>query len=507
MSKWAALAGSNGGMAVSAVAVAAVAIGAGVYVSSRNTEVTPVAQPVAEAVQTPTEDVAVQPAPTPTPDPEPEVVAEVAEAPEPPSIDEVRLEADGLTIIAGRAAPGSEVSVLLDGAKNTSVTTDAGGSFAAITILPPSAKAQVLTVVQRVGEDEIASVDEIILAPQAQVVVEADPVPEPAAPVDEDPDAPVVAEAAPEVDDDANTPEVEEIARVEDRAPEPVAEPVATQDATPKVATVAEPEPEDAGEDAEIVVAEVEPEPVVPEPVKVEPANPEPVEIVEAAPEAPQPAETAPEAPAPQVAAIASPEPEINEPTASETPEVIPEPPQPASRQVTVLKSTEDGVELLNTASPQVLENIELDTISYSQTGDVQLAGRAQEEAEVVRIYVNNRPVVDLGVDADGRWQGDLPQIDTGVYTLRVDELDSEGKVTSRVETPFRREDPAVLAEIDDPSASAKQITVQAGNTLWGIARDRYGEGRLFVQVFEANRDRIRNADLIFPGQVFALPE
>ena len=48
---------------------------------------------------------------------------------------------------------------------------------------------------------------------------------------------------------------------------------------------------------------------------------------------------------------------------------------------------------------------------------------------------------------------------------------------------------------------------MQAGNTLWGIARERYGEGRLFVQVFEANRERIRDADLIFPGQVFALPE
>jgi nucleoid-associated protein YgaU len=49
-------------------------------------------------------------------------------------------------------------------------------------------------------------------------------------------------------------------------------------------------------------------------------------------------------------------------------------------------------------------------------------------------------------------------------------------------------------------------ITVQPGFTLWAIARDRFGDGVLYVQVFEANRDRISDPDLIFPGQVFTLP-
>lgn len=49
-------------------------------------------------------------------------------------------------------------------------------------------------------------------------------------------------------------------------------------------------------------------------------------------------------------------------------------------------------------------------------------------------------------------------------------------------------------------------VTVQPGFTLWAIARDQFGEGILYVQVYEANKDRIRNPDLIYPGQVFALP-
>ncbi|MEL6702574.1 MAG: LysM peptidoglycan-binding domain-containing protein, partial [Pseudomonadota bacterium] len=55
---------------------------------------------------------------------------------------------------------------------------------------------------------------------------------------------------------------------------------------------------------------------------------------------------------------------------------------------------------------------------------------------------------------------------------------------------------------IDEPV-----MTVQPGATLWAIARDRYGSGAQFVKVFEANRDRIANPDLIYPGQVFDLPE
>jgi nucleoid-associated protein YgaU len=50
-------------------------------------------------------------------------------------------------------------------------------------------------------------------------------------------------------------------------------------------------------------------------------------------------------------------------------------------------------------------------------------------------------------------------------------------------------------------------ITVQPGFTLWGIATDMMGEGTMYVQVFEANKDKIRDPDLIYPGQVFTLPQ
>jgi nucleoid-associated protein YgaU len=53
----------------------------------------------------------------------------------------------------------------------------------------------------------------------------------------------------------------------------------------------------------------------------------------------------------------------------------------------------------------------------------------------------------------------------------------------------------------------AQIITVQPGYTLWGIARSSYGRGILYVRVFEANRSQIRNPNLIYPGQVFTIPQ
>ncbi len=48
--------------------------------------------------------------------------------------------------------------------------------------------------------------------------------------------------------------------------------------------------------------------------------------------------------------------------------------------------------------------------------------------------------------------------------------------------------------------------TVARGDSLWRISRMTYGEGTHYSLVFRANRDRIRNPDRIYPGQVFVLP-
>ncbi len=178
----------------------------------------------------------------------------------------------------------------------------------------------------------------------------------------------------------------------------------------------------------------------------------------------------------------------------------------------TIMLADSEGVRVLQNggAAPQVVDNVSIDAINYDSAGEVALTGRSSGQSSV-RIYLDNKAILDATVGADGQWRAELPEIDTGTYTLRVDELDVEGDVVSRTETPFRRESVEAIQALDLGGATERAavalITVQPGNTLWGIARDKYGEGLLYVRVFEANAGRIRDPDLIYPGQIFTVPD
>jgi len=254
-----------------------------------------------------------------------------------------------------------------------------------------------------------------------------------------------------------------------------------------------------------VVVAEVEPE-VAPE-AEIE------VEIAQADPVAEPASDAAPEAVAeavPDVETDVVPEvvAEVEAPEVAPrvAPEAVQEPASP-----TIVLADESGVRVLQGAaqpevpsqSPEVVANLVIDTITYDTSGDVALSGRGQG-AGFARVYLDGKPVQTVQIAPDGTWRTPLPDVDAGVYRLRIDELDAQGTVTSRVETPFQREEPAIVAQA---AGRANVVTVQEGFTLWAIAEDRFGSGVEYVRVYEANRDLIRDPDLIYPGQVFALPE
>ncbi len=401
---------------------------------------------------------------------EPEPVAE----PVAPSFDIVRIEPNGSSLIAGTAAPGSQIIVQVGDEEFAKVTADGQGKFVAMFDLPASDSARAVSL-RSIGEDgaEVASDDTVFIQPQQIVVAEAP-------------------------------------------APEPVAEP--KDDA----ATKAEQE------------AAVEPAPA----------------------------------------------------------------PAPAPQSPTVVVANKDGVRVLQSAvdSDPVLQSaVVIEVITYTDSGDVTFAGRAANE-QFVRLYLDNAPIGGVRADQSGQWSGTFADIDPGIYTLRADQIDDSGKVTSRFETPFQRvrrdtvvallaeqraneaapadvqkaetqpdpaateeepttttaetttdsrpeevaatapgasqepeqtaaaepeatsEAPAQSAEVATPVTpeptpadipiprGPQSVTVQPGNTLWAIAEANYGEGIKYVEVFQANRDKIRDPDLIYPGQIFTVP-
>ena len=49
--------------------------------------------------------------------------------------------------------------------------------------------------------------------------------------------------------------------------------------------------------------------------------------------------------------------------------------------------------------------------------------------------------------------------------------------------------------------------TVVKGDTLSKIAKQYYGSAGQWKRIYEANKDTIKNPDLIYPGQTFKIPE
>ena len=162
----------------------------------------------------------------------------------------------------------------------------------------------------------------------------------------------------------------------------------------------------------------------------------------------------------------------------------------------------DDGNDLKILAPIQVssVDSITLDTISYTQDSSTELAGRARLDNSI-RIYLNNKLESEVKVNESGAWKTTLSDIQSGVYTLRLDELNENGIVEGRLELPFKREEEALIQAMGEGS-----ITVQPGNSLWRIARKYYGKGIQYVEIFERNSHLIKDPDLIYPGQIFSLP-
>ncbi len=382
-----------------------------------------------------------------------------------PEIKDVRIAPDGAAVIAGFALGGTAVDILLDGEPLQRVTAEPNGAFVALLSLGPSDRPRRLSLIADPDGAAVVSEQEIYMAP----------LPAPVAVVNSDADAASGEAQAMASPEQVATPDV---------APIVVPDPVSTEP-EPTFAAISDPTAADPGGATEADVAPADAaalQSAAPSVVATAPGSADnSAALVDAGPAAPA--------------------------TALAPPTKLARPP--------VLLSDAEGVRVLQPASaanstPEVTSSVALDTITYDAAGEVLLAGRAGA-AGFIRVYLDNEPISDTPIAPSGAWSIDLPQVDTGIYTLRVDQVDAQGAVVSRIETPFQREEPAaVAAAMADQTVDGFDIavkTVQPGATLWAIARERYGEGILYVRVFEANRDRIRDPNLIYPGQVFVIPK
>jgi len=145
--------------------------------------------------------------------------------------------------------------------------------------------------------------------------------------------------------------------------------------------------------------------------------------------------------------------------------------------------------------------DLTLKSLSYDEEGTVSLSGQAEPGSTVVP-YLDGKAAGEAVADEEGNWRLTLGDpLEEGQYDLRVDEVNESGDVVARLATTFQQ------APLTMPTTDALLVVIQPGNNLWLIARQVYGGGMHYTQIFEANRNQIADPDLIYPGQIFVLPD
>ncbi len=381
----------------------------------------------------------------------------------PPKLETVRIDDDGTALVAGMAYPGSILEILVHEEVVESITLGQDGNFAVLFDIELKDRPQVISIRSIDGETVLVSDETMIVAPKIIELAQADPA---------DNQTQKQSEGAENSTEVGVSPKEKSETTSEENSSSDLAAETDLEEETEKAA----------------------------EANNISNDNVDKADLTNKTPQLAQPTEEKIEEDVQQIL--------TQEPSDSD---LIPNTVSNKAEQPTVLLADSEGVKVVQSGKtgPNVMTDVMFDTINYSKDGDVAVTGRGTPES-IVHFYLDNSPVASAAVDQTGYWSADLSDVEAGVYTLRLDQLDQSGKVSSRIESPFKREDRSVLVDQMQDIASPARInviTVQPGNTLWAISRERYGRGILYVQVFDANKDKIRDPDLIYPGQIFDLPD
>ena len=153
------------------------------------------------------------------------------------------------------------------------------------------------------------------------------------------------------------------------------------------------------------------------------------------------------------------------------------------------------------TTTSKMTTRFTVDVVDYDDHGNLSIGGIATAAARV-NLYLDGEFLGHATADADGYWAlTPARRVTPGLYTLRADRTDDAGKVVARISLPFSR------AENLTSMAEGTYVIVQPGNSLWRLARRAYGSGFSYSVIFAANKSEIVDPDMIFPGQVFRLPQ
>ena len=240
---------------------------------------------------------------------------------------------------------------------------------------------------------------------------------------------------------------------------------------------------------------------------------------------------------------LRSKQPDGKQATSKQSVAVALEPKQTDRPVVALMTPDKPTVVLSQPAAPKPAAGaVVVEAVEIEPGGKFHVSGRAGSGA-AVRLYLNDSFIAPVTAGADGRFAITINEgVAPGSYRVRLDEVESNsGAVRARAEVPFNVPDTVVTGSVPAQATASKRpdiaaaqqpqlaaaaatvlpdggspsavvvpkiatTTVSRGDSLWRISRLTYGAGTRYAVIYKANREQIRNPNLIYPGQIFVLP-
>lgn len=163
---------------------------------------------------------------------------------------------------------------------------------------------------------------------------------------------------------------------------------------------------------------------------------------------------------------------------------------------------------------PAQTSEIYIGTLSWGSKGHLQIKGGSNgglngevnggaKEGARVSGSMAGQNFSDISLSDDGDWSANvsLPGEGRGIAYIKVHLHDREGNIDASAEIEVN------MSQLDIGLDGSEMVIIQKGDVLWRIAYKTFGQGIRYLDIVKRNQQRIKNPDLIYPAQVFALPE
>jgi len=145
---------------------------------------------------------------------------------------------------------------------------------------------------------------------------------------------------------------------------------------------------------------------------------------------------------------------------------------------------------------------IYIGTLSWSAKNILQIKGKSNGGAAVTGSFAG-QSFADVSLDEQGNWSTKIsvPATQSGMALIQANLLDVDNSLILSTQVDVD------LAQLNVGLDGSEMVIIRKGDMLWRIAYRTYGSGIRYLDILKRNARQINNPDLIYPAQVFALPD